>query len=304
MKKIGIIGLGKMGKGLALNLLDHGYELVAFNRSPEPLTEVVAAGAIRADSLIDVAKKLETEESRVFWFMLLTAGTVLDDMICNPEFLGILKPGDIIIDGGNSHYKDSVRRYTELKEKGVMFLDAGVSGGPLGARTGAAIMVGGDLDAYTRTEHIYTDLSVENGSGYMGPAGSGHYVKMVHNAIEYGMLQAIGEGYELLKSGEYPNLDLEAVTHVWQHGTVIRGLLMDLMAQGFKKNPTLAGVKGYIEDNGEGKWAIESALDHSVPFTVNTYALMFRYITRQDESFAAKIVATLRHEFGGHELKK
>ena len=303
MKKIGIIGLGKMGKGLALNLLDHGYELVAFNRSPEPLAEVVAAGATGADSLIDVARKLETEESRVFWFML-TAGKVLDDLLFNPEFLATLKPGDIVIDGGNSHYKDSVRRYAALKEKDIAFLDAGVSGGPLGARTGAAIMVGGDLNAYSRTEHIYRDLSVENGSGYMGPAGSGHYVKMIHNAIEYGMLQAIGEGYELLKNGEYPDLDLPAVTHVWQHGTVIRGLLMDLMAEGFKKNPTLAGVKGYIEDNGEGKWAIESALDHNIPFMVNTYALMFRYITRQDESFAAKIVATLRHEFGGHELKK
>jgi 6-phosphogluconate dehydrogenase len=300
IKKIGIMGLGKMGKGIALNLIDHGFEVHAFNRSPEPLAEVVAAGAIKAESLPDMAKQLG--KPRVLWFML-TAGAVLDDVLANSGVLDALEPGDIIIDGGNSNFNDSVARHAMCKERGIFFLDAGVSGGPAGARSGAAIMVGGDREAYDQVAHVFKALSVENGYGYMGPSGSGHFVKMVHNAIEYGMLQAMGEGYELIHSGPYKNLDLREVTKVWQNGTVIRGFLMDLMARAYGKNPTLDGIKGYIEDNGEGKWAVETALDANVPFVLNTYALMFRYITRQDESFAAQVVASLRHEFGGHATK-
>ena len=300
-KQIGIMGLGKMGKGIALNLIDHGFEVHAFNRSQEPLAEVVAAGAVKSASLVDMAKQLDAQP-RVIWFML-TAGSVLDDVLATSGVLDALAPGDIIIDGGNSNFHDSVRRYALCKERGIFFLDAGVSGGPAGARSGAAIMVGGDRDAYDRVAHIFAALSVENGYGYMGASGSGHFVKMVHNAIEYGMLQAMGEGYELIKAGPYKDLDLAEVTKVWQNGTVIRGFLMDLMARAYAANPTLDGIRGYIEDNGEGKWAVEAALDANVPFVLNTYALMFRYVTRQDESFAAKVVAALRHEFGGHELK-
>ena len=304
MQKIGFMGLGKMGKGLVLNLLDHSFEVVAFNRSPDPLAEVVTKGATAATSLADMTQKLTGTDSkpRIFWFML-TAGSVLDEVVFNSGFLDTLSSGDIIIDGGNSNFNDSIRRYGQCRKKGIRFLDAGVSGGPSGARSGASIMVGGDKDAFDQAAEIFKQLSVENGYGYMGPAGSGHFVKMVHNAIEYGMLQAMGEGYELLKSGPFKDLDLANVTHVWQHGTVIRGYLVDLMARAFEKDQTLAGAKGYIEDNGEGKWSVETAMQYGIPFTLNTYALMFRYISRQDESFAAKIVSTLRHEFGGHDLK-
>ena len=295
------MGLGKMGKGIALNLIDHGFEVHAFNRSQEPLDEVVKAGAIRAESLPEMVKQLSTPH--VVWFML-TAGGVLDDVLATSGLLDALEPGDIIIDGGNSNFNDSVKRHTMCKERGIFFLDAGVSGGPAGARSGAAIMVGGDREAYDKVEHIFRELSVEKGYGYMGPSGAGHFVKMVHNAIEYGMLQAMGEGYELIQAGPYKDLDLREITKVWQNGTVIRGFLIDLMARAFDKNAKLDGIAGYIEDNGEGKWAVETALDHSVPFTLNTYALMFRYMTRQDESFAAKVVAALRHEFGGHATKE
>lgn len=300
--KIGFMGLGKMGKGLVLNLLDHKYEVVAFNRSPEPLAEIAKAGAASASSVSDALKKLG-EGQRIFWFML-TAGNALDEVLFESGLVNEFRQGDIIIDGGNSNFKQSMMRYDILHQKGINFLDVGVSGGPEGARNGAAIMVGGDKEAYDVCEPIFKALSVEGGYGYMGPAGSGHFVKMVHNAIEYGMLQAIGEGFELMELGPYKDLDMEKISEVWRHGTVVRGFLMDLMHQAFQKEPHLESIKGYIEDNGEGKWAIETALDHAVPFNVNTYALMFRYISRQDESFAAKVVAALRHEFGGHDTKK
>ena len=297
--KIGIIGLGKMGKGLALNLLDHKFELVAFNRSSESLEEVLAAGAIAAQSFGDVAVKLSGSEPKIIWLML-TAGAALDEVLFKDRLLEQLQPGDIIIDGGNSNYKDSVRRYNLCKERGIHFLDAGVSGGPAGARHGAAIMVGGDHQAYQKCVEIFRALSVENGFGYVGASGAGHYVKMVHNAIEYGMLQALGEGYDLLKSGAYPDLDLNNITSIWQNGTVIRGFLIDLMKKALASDPVLTTSSTYIEDNGEGKWAVESALEYGVPFAANTYALMFRYLSRQDQSFAAKVITALRHEFGGH----
>ncbi len=307
---IRFMGLGKMGKGLVLNLLDHNFEVLAFNRSPGPLEEAVSAGAKKAGTLEELASGPAEDPAsaggsaapRIFWFML-TAGKILDEVLFGSGFIDLLKPGDIVIDGGNSNFNDSVRRHNLCKEKEIFFLDAGVSGGPAGARHGAAIMVGGEKQAYDAAEPIFKALSMENGYGYMGESGSGHFVKMVHNAVEYGMLQAIGEGYDLLVSGPYKNLDLNSVTKVWQNGTVIRGFLMDLMKRALEKDPKLESVKGYVEDNGEGKWSVETAMDFSVPFALNAYALMFRYITRQNESFAAKTVAALRREFGGHEVK-
>lgn len=300
MKQIGIIGLGKMGLGIALNLIDHKFDVRAFNRHVEPLGEIEKAGGKKASSPEELVSALG--HPRIVWFML-TAGPALDDILFKDGLIYQMEKGDIVIDGGNSNFKDSVRRYHLCKDKGIYFLDAGVSGGPAGARNGAAIMVGGDREAFEKAEHVFKALSVDNGYAYMGHEGTGHYVKMVHNAIEYGMLQAIGEGYELLKSGPYKNLDLKVITGVYQNGTVIRGFLIDLMKRVFAKNPDLKDVLGYVQDSGEGKWAVETALEHSVPFVLNTYALMFRHITRQDQSFAAKVIASLRQEFGGHEVK-
>jgi 6-phosphogluconate dehydrogenase len=309
--KIGFMGLGKMGKGLVLNLLEHKIEVVAFDRKAENVAEVAAAGAEKASSADEVLKILAESPAadsvkgaaRVFWFML-TAGRALDEVVFESGLIDQFKKGDIIIDGANSNFNDSVRRDEICKAKGIYFLDAGVSGGPAGARGGASIMVGGDKEAFDFCETIFKALSVENGFGYMGPSGAGHFVKMVHNAIEYGMLQAIGEGYELLEKGPYKDLDLNKVTGVWQNGTVIRGFLIDLMKRALEKQARLESIKGHIDDTGEGKWAIETAMDYNVPFTANTYSLMFRYISRQDESFAAKVVAALRHEFGGHGVKE
>lgn len=299
--KLGFMGLGRMGKGLVLNMHDHDIDVVATNRRKQPLEEIAKSGVQIVDTPEELLKKLDRQ--KILWLML-TAGSPTDEVLFESGLFEKFNAGDIIIDGGNSNFNESRRRYEMCKKRGVHFLDVGVSGGPDGARNGAAVMVGGDKAAYEICEPIFKAISVPDGYGYMGESGSGHFVKMVHNAIEYGILQAMGEGFELLKKGPYSDLDLEKISEVWRHGTVIRGFLMDLLNRALKKDTNLQSIKGFIEDNGEGKWAIQTAMDHNIPFNVNTYALMFRYITRQDDSFAAKVVAALRHEFGGHEVKK
>ena len=292
----GVIGLGKMGFNMALHLLECGYELVAFDLSAEAVVSIAAYGAQSARSLPELAGMLETP--RLLWLMV-PAGAPVDRTI--EQLLPLLDKGDIIVDGGNSHYKDSERRAALLEDQGIHFLDAGTSGGLEGARHGACIMVGGDKSAYDSIEPLLSDLCVENGYGYMGRSGSGHFAKMVHNGIEYGMMQAMGEGFNLLDASGY-DFDLEAVSRVWANGSVIRGWLMDLMAQALQKDPKLDYLTGAIADSGEGRWTVEAALDHEVSIPVIAASLFTRYRSRTEGNISDKVVAALRHEFGGHSF--
>lgn len=297
-REIGLIGLGKMGKNIAYNMLDKGYTVIASNRSPGPLDEVASKGAIRASSIEDLVKRLKTQ--RIVWVML-TAGKPTIDAIT--QLSGILEPGDIVIDGSNSNYNESVALYKTLKEKGIMLLDAGCSGGPYGALHGMCTMVGGDRNAYEITKELFRDLSVKEGSLYTGEAGSGHFVKMVHNAIEYGMMQAIAEGLELLKGGPYKELNLSNICELWQNGSVVRSYLVELAARALKSDKSLSKIAPYVEDTGEGRWAIQAAIEHDIPFNVITTSLYERFHSRSKDNYSSRVLAALRHEFGGHDVK-
>ncbi len=292
--KAGVVGLGKMGFNMALHLLECGHELVAFDLAEDAVFALAEKGAVAAHSIEELADMLESP--RLIWLMV-PAGAPVGSTI--DQLAPMLDRGDIIVDGGNSHYIDSERRAAHLKEQGIRFLDAGTSGGLEGARHGACIMVGGEKEAYDAIELLLKDLCVENGYGYMGRSGSGHFAKMVHNGIEYGMMQAIGEGFNLLDSSGY-GFDLEEVSRVWAHGSVIRGWLMDLMIQALQKDPKLGYLKGAIADSGEGRWTVEAALEHEVSIPVIAASLFNRYRSRSDENLSDRVVAALRHEFGGH----
>ena len=285
-----------MGFNMAQHLLECAHELVAFDLSPEAVVSISAQGAQAARSLPELAGLLDTP--RLLWLMV-PAGAPVDSTI--EQLLPLLDKGDIIVDGGNSHYKDSERRAALLEKQGIYFLDAGTSGGLEGARHGACIMVGGDKKAYDFIEPLLSDLCVENGYGYMGRSGSGHFAKMVHNGIEYGMMQAMGEGFNLLDASGY-DFDLEAVSRVWANGSVIRGWLMDLMVQALQKDPKLDYLTGAIADSGEGRWTVEAALDHEVSIPVIAASLFTRYRSRSEGNLSDKVVAALRHEFGGHSF--
>ncbi len=292
--KAGIVGLGKMGFNMAEHLLECGHKLVAFDLAEQAVASLAEKGAIAAGSLQELAGMLDTP--RLIWLMV-PAGAPVDSTL--EQLIPLLGPGDIIVDGGNSHYKDSERRADRLREEGITFLDAGTSGGLEGARHGACIMVGGEKAAYDLLEPLLVDLCVENGYGYMGRSGSGHFAKMVHNGIEYGMMQAMGEGFNLLDASGY-DFDLAEVSRVWAHGSVIRGWLMDLMVQALQKDPKLGYLKGSIADSGEGRWTVEAALEHEVSIPVIAASLFNRYRSRSDENLSDRAVAALRHEFGGH----
>ncbi len=300
--QIGYIGLGKMGKNMVFNMLDHGHKVVAWNRSPAPLEEVVKAGATAANSPADVVSQL-VDERKVIWIML-TAGDVTEDMLFGSHNLvSHLKKGDIIIDGGNSNFNDSKRRAEKCAELGIHFLDSGTSGGPGGARSGACLMIGGEKEVFEELRPLFESLSVVNGYKYVGPAGAGHFVKMVHNAVEYGFLQAMGEGFELIKHGPYPGLNLGEIADIWNSGSIIQSKLMHLAEDAFKEDNDLTAVKGYVEDNGEAQWSVETALQYKVPLTTLAHSLFVRYRSRQEDSFSAKVVAVLRNRFGGHAIK-
>jgi 6-phosphogluconate dehydrogenase len=292
--QVGVVGLGKMGFNMALHLLECGHDLVAFDLMDEAVTALAAKGAHPAASLQELAGILDSP--RLIWLMV-PAGAPVDSTI--ELLVPLLESGDVIVDGGNSHYKDSERRAVRLKEAGITFLDAGTSGGLDGARHGACIMVGGEKAAYDVVEPLLKDLCVEQGYGYMGRSGSGHFAKMVHNGIEYGMMQAMGEGFNLLDASGY-DFDLENVSRVWAHGSVIRGWLMELMVQALQKDPKLGYLKGSIADSGEGRWTVEAALQHEVSIPVIAASLFNRYRSRSDENLTDRAVAALRHEFGGH----
>ena len=297
--EIAILGLGRMGKGIALRLKEKGHDVLAWNRSPEPREEVKAQGCRVVDDHTEIAKLLAPP--RIVWLML-PSGDVTESIFTS--MLGQLAPGDIIIDGGNSQYKDSIRRSQLASLKGINFVDVGVSGGTLAAKIGYCTMAGGSKEAFDHIEPVLRDMSVESGYMHCGSAGTGHYVKMVHNAIEYAQMQAIGEGFDVLKNGHYKDLDLPAISRLYCNGSIIRGYLMDCTRQALEKDPALNKIADFIEDNGEGKWTVQEALEHDIPFLSGTHALYSRYLSRQEESFAYKIVAAQRNEFGSHKVKE
>ncbi|MFD2370208.1 phosphogluconate dehydrogenase (NAD(+)-dependent, decarboxylating) [Brevibacillus sp. GCM10020057] len=296
--KLAILGLGKMGYNLTLNLLSHQHEVVAYDVEPTRAQELEREGAIPAQSIEDAVAKLDAP--RVIWLMV-PAGEIVDELV--DKLAGLLSPGDIVIDGGNSHYKQSVERYGRLKEKGIHFLDVGTSGGMEGARHGACMMIGGDREAFARIEPMIRDINVQNGYLYTGEAGSGHFLKMIHNGIEYGMMQAIGEGFEVLEKSPY-NYDFAEVARVWANGSVIRGWLMDLTERAFRKDAKLDEIRGVMHSSGEGKWTLETALDLQAATPVIAMSLLMRYRSLEADTFHGKVVAALRNEFGGHAVEK
>lgn len=295
---IGLIGLGRMGFNLALNMKDNGHKVVCFNRSKGKVDQAIKDGLEGAFSVGELVGKLEGR--RIIWLML-PAGEIVDDMI--KSLLPLLNKGDIIIDGGNSNYKDTLRRYEELKSRGIDFIDVGTSGGINGARNGACTMIGAEDEVFAYIEPLFKDISVENGYLHCGRNGSGHFVKMVHNGVEYGMMAAIGEGFEILKQSRF-DLDFEKVARVWNNGSVIRGWLMELAENAFKKDSSLDRIKGIMYSSGEGLWTVQEALELKVPATVITESLMMRYRSEQEDTFTGKVVAALRNEFGGHAVKE
>ncbi len=295
--QVGLIGLGKMGFNLALNLRNHGYRVVAHDVAPENMARIAEENIDTAASLAALCDQLTGQ--RICWLMV-PAGEVVDEVI--GQLLPHLKPGDIVIDGGNSQYKDSVRRYQQLKTQQINFLDCGTSGGLSGALYGACTMIGGEPAVFSQCEAIFRDISVEHGYLYTGAPGSGHYVKMIHNGIEYGMMQAIAEGFEVLDRSEY-DLNFRQVAQVWNHGSVIRGWLMELIENAFGKDAHLDQIKGVMHSSGEGKWTLETALDLGVATPVIALSLMMRYRSQQTDTFSGKVVAALRNEFGGHKVE-
>lgn len=296
--KIKLIGLGKMGFPLALNMLRNGHEVLAFDVSAAAREQ---AQAHQIPVVHDLAALCQTEAPpRIFWLMV-PAGTAVRASLQN--LMPFLRPNDVVIDGGNSHFKDSLGHAQILAEQQVHFLDCGTSGGVSGALNGICAMVGGEEAVFQRCEPLFKDISLPHGYLYCGKSGSGHFVKMVHNGIEYGMMQAIAEGFELMQSSDF-NLDLGAVAGLWNRGSVVRSWLMELTAGALQENPNLDGLKGIMHASGEGQWMIETAIEQHIPTPVIALSLMMRYRSQQEDTFSGKVVAALRNAFGGHAVEK
>ncbi|MGG1151988.1 phosphogluconate dehydrogenase (NAD(+)-dependent, decarboxylating) [Bacillus wiedmannii] len=295
--RVGLIGLGKMGLNLGKNLMDHKHEVAAFDLNTSAVEEMKEYGATGVSSLSELVQSLQSP--RILWVMVPHA--VVDSVI--DEVTPLLSKGDILIEAGNSHYKESIRRYEQLKKDGIHFMDAGTSGGMEGARNGACYMIGGDQEAWDIVEPIFRDTAVENGYLYAGKAGSGHFLKMIHNGIEYGMMAAIGEGFEVLEKSEF-DYDYEKVSRVWNNGSVIRSWLMELTENAFSKDAKLDEIKGVMHSSGEGKWTVETALDLQTATPVIAMSLLMRYRSLDNDTFTGKVVAALRNEFGGHAVEK
>jgi 6-phosphogluconate dehydrogenase len=286
--ELGLIGLGKMGGNMRERIRRAGHTVIGYDRNPD---------------LADVGSLKELVETlaapRAVWIMV-PAGEPTDATIS--ELLGLLQPGDVIIDGGNSRWTDSKQRYLRCKDKKIAFVDAGTSGGVWGLANGYCLMVGGDDDAVKRVEPIFLTLAPEGGYAHVGPSGAGHFSKMVHNGIEYGMLAAYGEGFEILEKSEY-EFDLHQLASIWRNGSVVRSWLLDLLEIALREDPDLEKVRGWVADSGEGRWTVQAALDEDVPAPVITMSLLSRFVSRQEESFSAKVIAALRNQFGGHAIK-
>lgn len=297
--ELAMIGLGRMGFNMAKRLLIKKHKVVVHNRTKEKIKLISKDGAIPAYNLSDIIKKLESP--RIIWLML-PAGKITDDYI--DKLIYILSPGDLIIDGSNGYYKDDIRRYNVLKQEKINYLDAGVSGGIWGLKNGYCIMVGGDIKYYNMIKPVLKALCPRDGFMYCGNSGAGHFVKMVHNAIEYALMQSYAEGFDLLKKSIYgKKLNLSKIANLWNNGSVIRSWLLELLIDVFK-NGDLKKIKGYVEDSGETRWAAKEAIDNSVPFDIITTSLFRRFSSRDNENFQAKILALLRNKFGGHLIKK
>lgn len=297
--RIGFVGLGKMGMNMVHRLLKNGHDIVAHARTAESVKKAEELGSVGAGSLEELVRKLDSP--RIVWLMV-PSGKTTEQTIS--KLAPLLNGGDIIIDGGNSLYKDSMRRAEELKKKKISFLDAGTSGGIWGLTEGYCLMVGGEKEAYQSIEPVFRSLAPDRGYMHVGPHGAGHFVKMVHNGIEYALLQGYAEGFEILSTKEEFNLDLRGIAALWNHGSVIRSWLLELTENAFRKDPTLSSVRGYVEDSGEGRWTVAEAIEQDVPAPLITLSLLERFRSRQDESFSAKVIAALRNEFGGHAVKK
>jgi len=298
--QLAMIGLGKMGGNMTERLLRGGHEVVTFDRSAESVQKYAKLGAKAAGSLADVVKKLNAP--RVVWIMV-PAGDPVDQTIA--ELRPLLGDGDIIIDGGNSNFHDTIRRAGALRETGIQYIDCGTSGGIWGLEKGYCLMIGGEKRAVLRCEPIFKTLAPPQGLAHVGPSGAGHYVKMIHNGIEYGLLQAYAEGYEILHaSRDFPELDLHQVAELWQQGSVVRSWLNELAVRAFAKDKSLDDIRGFVADSGEGRWTVQEAIDVDVPAPVITLSLLMRFRSRQDDSFSAKVIAALRNEFGGHAVQK
>jgi 6-phosphogluconate dehydrogenase len=295
--QVGMIGLGRMGSGMTARLLQGGHQVMVFDRSADAIAAITGKGATGASSLEDLGQKLKAP--RIFWLMI-PAGPPVDDTI--QRLSGVVSPGDVIVDGGNSNYKDSIRRAETLRSQQIEFLDCGVSGGIWGLKVGFNLMVGGNEAVFKQVEPIFQTLAPTDGYAYVGPSGAGHYAKMVHNGIEYSMLQSYAEGFEILKAAPF-GFDLVLLARLWNHGSVIRSWLLELAQAAFERDPELAHIKGYVEDSGEGRWTLEEALAHAVPAPALAMSLFMRYRSRQDDSFSAKVLAALRNEFGGHPVR-
>jgi 6-phosphogluconate dehydrogenase len=295
--RIGFVGLGRMGANMVRRLVRDGHEVVAYNRTPEKTREIMTEGVEGAFTLEELVAKLPAP--RAVWVMV-PAGDATEAMIA--ELLELLAPGDTIIDGGNTNFHDDVRRHAMVREKGLRYVDAGTSGGVWGLQVGYCMMVGGDREAVEPLEPVFRTLAPPDGYAHVGGPGAGHYVKMVHNGIEYGLMQAYAEGLEIMHAGDY-DLDLAQIAGIWRYGSVVRSWLLDLLYDALSKNPDFEGIKGWVADSGEGRWTVQEAIDHDVPAPVITLSLQARFRSRQDASYGAKVLAALRNEFGGHAVK-
>ncbi|MFQ5585778.1 MAG: phosphogluconate dehydrogenase (NAD(+)-dependent, decarboxylating) [Thermodesulfobacteriota bacterium] len=296
--ELAMVGLGRMGMNMARRLLRGGHEVIAYNRTPEKVRDAEKEGARPASSLEEAVKMLTPP--RTVWLML-PAGSVVDHHI--DELLGLMSEGDIIVDGGNSYYRDDIKRFERLREGGIHYVDVGVSGGVWGLKTGYCLMAGGEKEICERLTPLFTTLAPEEGYLYCGLSGAGHFVKMVHNGIEYGMMEAYGEGFEILRASPYgADLALKDVAHLWNRGSVIRSWLLELTEEAFKKDPALSSIKGYVEDSGEGRWTVQQAVETGVAAPVITLSLFQRFRSRMEETFNEKVLAAMRREFGGHAV--
>lgn len=300
---IAIIGLGKMGANMARRLARDGHRVVAYNRSPEKAYALAdeELNVVAVTALEEMAAQLAPP--RAAWVMV-PAGDPTEQMV--DALLDILSPGDTIIDGGNSNYKDTMRRAAKVAEKGLHFVDVGTSGGVWGLAEGYSMMVGGEEGVVERLRPVFETLAPapDKGWGYVGPSGAGHFVKMVHNGIEYGAMEAYAEGFEILKAKQDFNLDLHRVAEIWRYGSVIRSWLLDLTAAALAKDQDLSDIKGWVSDSGEGRWTVAEPIDEDVPAPVITLALLMRFVSRQEESYAAKLLAAMRNQFGGHGVMR
>ena len=296
--QIGMIGLGKMGLSLMMNLRDHGVDVMGYDVNPVMRQSAIESGLTVYDDLNEFTQAFD--DRKIIWVMV-PAGKITDSVIRQVSHL--CQAGDIIIDGGNSFYQDSQKNSQQLKEMGIHFLDCGTSGGTSGARNGACLMVGGEEEVFNVLKDVLLAISVENGCLYAGKSGSGHYLKMVHNGIEYGMMQAIGEGFEVLEASEF-DFDFEKVARVWNNGSVIRSWLVELVQESFKNDPKLEMITGASDSSGEAQWTVEQALQLKVPTPVISLSLMMRYRSKQNDTFAGKVVSALRNAFGGHSVTK